>query len=162
AYRPGKRSRRRRPRGDCFSVAQGSAPLMAKDYYSVLSRAIAALDPNTEGTRRALYDRARLAIMDAGLPASETGSERSALEYAIAPLEMEMKQAGARGLPPRPGRTNAQPSVGVDAASAESRPLRSRRMALLRPIALLASAVLVVAVIGYLLWPRSSGDAPTK
>jgi len=135
---------------------------MAKDYYSVLSRAISALDPNTEETRRALYDRARLTIMDAGLPGSETGSERSALEHAIDRLEMEMQQAGARRFPQRPSQTNAQPSVGVDVASAEAQPLRSRRMALLRPIALLASAVLIVAMVAYLIWPRGNGDTPTK
>ena len=66
---------------------------MAKDYYSVLVRATAALDPGTEEARRALYDRARLAIMDAGLSAEQTSAERAALEDAIERVEAGVAQA---------------------------------------------------------------------
>jgi hypothetical protein len=34
------------------------------DYFPVLDRAVAALNPNTKEARRALYDRARRALVD--------------------------------------------------------------------------------------------------
>src|SRR5262245_50662215 len=67
---------------------------MTKDYYSVLRRATSALAPSTEEARHAIYDRARLAIMDAGLPAEQTRSERAALEAAIERIEADADQAG--------------------------------------------------------------------
>ena len=64
---------------------------MARDYYSVLARATSTLEPNTAAARHALYDRARLTIMDAGLASSETASERSALEAAIDRISHAMR-----------------------------------------------------------------------
>jgi lipoprotein-anchoring transpeptidase ErfK/SrfK len=111
---------------------------MARDYYSVLSRATAALDPNSAETRRAVYDRARLAIMDAGLPAAEVSQERAALENAIGRIEMEAQRPDAAPVPdrpiPRPGRgTKTFP----------------------RSVAIAASAVALVAA-AFVFWPRAS------
>ena len=72
---------------------------MTKDYYPVLRRATSALAPNTEQARQAVYDRARLAIMDAGLPAEQTRSERAALEAAIERIEADADQAARARLP---------------------------------------------------------------
>jgi cytochrome c-type biogenesis protein CcmH/NrfG len=120
---------------------------MATDYYSVLVRAISALDPNTDDARRALYDRARLTIMDAGLDSSETNRERSALEAAIARIETEMRWAEAR---PASVGQGALPSDRAEWA-------RSRVSALPRTalVALFGAAVLI-ALVGYAVWPRGS------
>jgi len=61
------------------------------DYYSILSRAVAALDPNTARARDALYDRARRVIMDSRQadPAHGTSvqGELSSLDAAIDRIE---------------------------------------------------------------------------
>jgi lipoprotein-anchoring transpeptidase ErfK/SrfK len=128
---------------------------MATDYYSVLFHAISALDPNTGETRRALYDRARLTVMDAGLGVSETNRERSALEAAIDRIETEMRVANMRlaSAPPR-----ASPSDRVE--SAGSHGSRSPRIALLA----LFGAAVAIALVGYAVWPRVSAtnDAQSR
>lgn len=65
------------------------------DYYPVLDRAIAALNPNTKEARRVLYDRARRALVD-GLRASDPKlsdtdlrTQSAALEAAIRRVESE-------------------------------------------------------------------------
>jgi L,D-transpeptidase catalytic domain len=128
---------------------------MTTDYYSVLARAISALDPNTGEARRALYDRARLTVMDAGLALSETNRERSALEAAIDRIETEMRWASAR---PASVRQGASPSD--QAEWAQSRGSRLPRTAL---VALFGAAVLI-ALVGYAVWPRGSAtdDAPDR
>src|SRR3954470_17811443 len=88
---------------------------MARDYYSVLVRATSALDPSTEEARRAIYDRARLTIMDSGLPATETTSERSALEDAIRRIETEVTQARAPALPLRRSPGECSPADPIAA-----------------------------------------------
>jgi hypothetical protein len=122
---------------------------MATDYYSVLVRAISALDPNTEEARRALYDRARLTVMDAGLASSETNRERSALEAAIDRIETEMRQARLRP-------ASVQPPPSDQMEWTRSRESRSPRIAVL---ALFGAGVLI-ALVGYALWPR--GRAPDE
>jgi hypothetical protein len=76
------------------------------DYRPLLSRAITGLDPNTGEARRAIYDRARTALINQlrGInpPLSEADitRERLALEDAIRKVEAE---AGAsRAAPPQP------------------------------------------------------------
>jgi hypothetical protein len=129
---------------------------MARDYYSVLVRAISALDPDTDEARRALYDRARLAIMDAGLASMETGSERSALEAAIDRIETEMPRAGGRSAPLRRREAEAAPA-GTSEAEWVKEATQRRPKVSIRLIALLATAVLMIAVIGYAAWPRRNG-----
>src|SRR3712207_2221332 len=65
------------------------------DYYPLLSRAVAGLDKNTSEARRALYERARTALVDqlrnATPPLSEPEitRERLALEESVRKVEAE-------------------------------------------------------------------------
>ena len=74
------------------------------DYFPVLDRAVAALDPNTKDARRVLYDRARRALVD-GLRSSDPTlsdtdlkTQSVALEAAIRRVETEALQR--TGQPP--------------------------------------------------------------
>src|SRR3954471_23373448 len=69
------------------------------DYYPLIARAIAALDPNAPGeSRRALYERARTALiaqLRSGQPPlseSEITRERLSLEEAVRKVESEAAQ----------------------------------------------------------------------
>lgn len=68
------------------------------DYYPLIARAVAALPQNTDETRRALYDRARNALLaqlrgrTPALSESEVMRERQSLESAIRRLEMEINE----------------------------------------------------------------------
>jgi len=63
------------------------------DYYPLIARAVAGLDPNTGDVRRALYERARTALVaqlrnsDPPLEESEITAERLALEESIRRVE---------------------------------------------------------------------------
>lgn len=65
------------------------------DYYPLIARAVAGLDKNTGENRRALYERARAALVnqlrgvDPPLEESDITRERLALEEAIRKLEVE-------------------------------------------------------------------------
>ncbi|NEV78644.1 hypothetical protein DYI24_16515, partial [Rhodopseudomonas sp. BR0C11] len=102
------------------------------DYYPLIARAIASLDPSAPGEqRRAIYERARAALIaqlrgvQPPLTESEITRERLALEEAVRKVESEaaqrardasraeLKGRGRPGDPPRPG----------DALRASSRPL---------------------------------------
>src|SRR5262249_57147342 len=76
------------------------------DYYPLIARAIAGLDPNAPGeSRRALYERARAALIqqlrsvDPPLSESEITRERLSLEEAVRKVESEAAQRArdARG-----------------------------------------------------------------
>src|SRR3954454_1094905 len=85
------------------------------DYYPLIARAIAGLDPGAPGEqRRALYERARSALIaqlrsvQPPLSESEITRERLSLEEAVRKVESEAPQrareasrAGSRA-PPRP------------------------------------------------------------
>ncbi len=85
------------------------------DYYPLIARAIAGLDPNASGeSRRALYERARAALIaqlrgvQPPLSESEITRERLSLEEAVRKVEAEAAQrardaARAAGGSPRPG-----------------------------------------------------------
>jgi lipoprotein-anchoring transpeptidase ErfK/SrfK len=135
---------------------------MARDYYSVLVRATSALDPSTEEARRAIYDRARLAIMDSGLPAAETTSERSALEDAIARIETQVTQARAPALPLRRSPGEWSPADPIAAPAQEEAGARAVRAVFSRPIilALGIAAVLILALVGTAYWPRVNDAGP--
>ena len=116
------------------------------DYYPLIARAIAGLEPGAPGeARRALYERARTALIaqlravQPPLTESEITRERLALEEAVRKVEAEAAQR-ARIEPPkadslartRPGdalrssvRTRAMPSdtAGRDRAPARQEPL---------------------------------------
>src|SRR5271169_6070185 len=84
------------------------------DYYPLIARAIAGLDPSAPGeSRRALYERARAALIaqlrsvEPPLSESEITRERLSLEEAVRKVESEAAQrardAGRPGEAPRPG-----------------------------------------------------------
>jgi hypothetical protein len=78
-----------------------------RDYYSMIARAVAALDDNTPDTRQALYKRARIAQtvrlnnVDLALSATEMSCECEALEHAIRLVEFE-SVIGNTNQAPRP------------------------------------------------------------
>src|SRR3979411_82779 len=84
------------------------------DYYPLIARAIAGLDPSAPGeSRRALYGRARAALIaqlrsvDPPLSESEITRERLSLEEAVRKVESEAAQrardAARTGDASRPG-----------------------------------------------------------
>src|SRR6187399_2031311 len=78
------------------------------DYYPLIARAIAGLDPNAPGeSRRALYERARTALIaqlrsvQPPLSESEITRERLSLEEAVRKVESEAAQRAREAT--RPG-----------------------------------------------------------
>src|SRR6476659_4331346 len=112
------------------------------DYYPLIARAIAGLDPSAPGeSRRALYERARAALIaqlrsvQPPLSESEITRERLSLEEAVRKVESEAAQrareatrsgdasrAGARG----GGKTAPNARPGEPAAAGSSPPQRPR------------------------------------
>lgn len=108
------------------------------DYRPLLTRAIANLDPNTGEARRAVYDRARTALvnqlrgMNPPLAEADITRERLSLEDAIRKVESEAAIAPAKPTPPVPA---APPSRGEraprpdaprpDTSRSEQQPLRN-------------------------------------
>ncbi|HTO64367.1 MAG TPA: hypothetical protein VMM15_24300 [Bradyrhizobium sp.] len=108
------------------------------DYYPLIARAIAGLDPNAPGeSRRALYERARAALIaqlrsvQPPLSESEITRERLSLEEAVRKVEAEAAQrardaARPPGAPPRAGdalrrasaRPGEAPAAGAGPAAA--------------------------------------------
>ncbi|GGE39317.1 hypothetical protein GCM10007276_15790 [Agaricicola taiwanensis] len=90
------------------------------DYYPVLSRAIAGLDQNTAETRRAVYERARTAIVkqlrsyDPPLSESDITRERLGLEDAIRRVETEQRSAA------NPAARSSDPVESVRQAAADA------------------------------------------
>src|SRR6185312_15329331 len=87
------------------------------DYYPLIARAIAGLDPNAPGeSRRALYERARTALIaqlrsvQPPLSESEITRERLSLEEAVRKVESEAAQRAREASRPGGG-----PSRGGDA-----------------------------------------------
>ncbi|MBR0775713.1 hypothetical protein JQ625_12805 [Bradyrhizobium diazoefficiens] len=83
------------------------------DYYPLIARAIAALDPNAPGeSRRALYERARTALIaqlrsvQPPLSESEITRERLSLEEAVRKVESEAAQRAREAA--RPGGGGAR------------------------------------------------------
>ncbi len=91
------------------------------DYRPLLARAIANLDPNTGEARRAVYDRARTALvnqlrgLNPPLAEADVTRQRLALEDAIRRVETEAA-AGHMAPPPRP---EAQPQRSAPPARQE-------------------------------------------
>src|SRR5262245_19580683 len=80
------------------------------DYFPILSRAVASLDPNSREQRQALYDRARKTLTDKlsdpNLAHADLRAESAALEAAINRVEMEAER-GAEPARPRPAQMDA-------------------------------------------------------
>jgi hypothetical protein len=81
------------------------------DYHSILAEAVGALNPNTAGARRQLYDRARSAMnskLEAAMPpfyGADVAAAKIAFETAVARVEAEaveraVASAAAVGAPP--------------------------------------------------------------
>jgi len=115
------------------------------DYYPLIARAIAGLDPNAPGeSRRALYERARTALIQQlrgvqpPLSESEITRERLSLEEAVRKVESEAAQRAREasrsgGGSPRGGdafrRANARPpeaGSATNSPSAAASPARPR------------------------------------
>jgi len=94
------------------------------DYHSVLSRAVGSLPENTAAGRRAIYDKARNALVrqletiQPPLPPAEIAKQRLALEEAVRRIEGETARAALtvgrptappRAAPPPPAEPKAPP-----------------------------------------------------
>lgn len=107
------------------------------DYYPLIARAIAALDPNAPGeSRRALYERARTALIaqlrsvQPPLSESEITRERLSLEEAVRKVESEAAQRSREASRPGGGtrsgsgdafrRASARATENSPAASAQA------------------------------------------
>ncbi len=133
------------------------------DYTQFLTRAVAALDPNTPEQRRALYDRARRALVDrlrGGDPAlrnTDLAAEGAALEASIRRVEA----AAARRASPRQSNPPYETGDPFPTEYQDRPPLRDGFKPL--RIAVLTFGVLVVLLGGfaaYSLWPRGGTLAP--
>lgn len=108
------------------------------DYYPLISRAIAGLDKNTGEARRALYERARTALVaqlrgvNPPLQEAEITRERLALEEAIRKVEGEAARRTRTDAPPpapaaaapAPKPAPSAPRFPGAAAPAAERPMR--------------------------------------
>jgi hypothetical protein len=91
------------------------------EYYAVLSKAVAGLDVNSPDSRRAVYDKARNALIgqlkaiDPPLPTAEISRQRLELEEAIRRVERETAVVPS-GAPVRVARpAPAEPAVAASA-----------------------------------------------
>src|SRR5437764_13460720 len=89
------------------------------DYYPLVAKAISGLEKNTGEGRRALYERARTALVaqlrgmsDPPLTEAEITRERLALEEAIRKVEAE---AARRGREPRAEAVAPKPEPAAEA-----------------------------------------------
>jgi L,D-transpeptidase catalytic domain len=128
------------------------------DYYSILTRAVASLSPNTSEQRRDLYDRAhktlvdKLRAVDPTLSDPGLNAERAALEAAIQRVERDALRSAA---PRRPAHVAPPPAPGYR----DRPPLRDTR----KPLRIAAGAlgavlILLAGVAIYSFWPRSIAD----
>jgi hypothetical protein len=128
------------------------------DYYSILTRAVASLSPNTSEQRRDLYDRAHMTLVDKLRTADPTlsdpalNAERAALEAAIQRVERDALRSAA---PRRPAHVTSPPAQGYR----DRPPLRDTR----KPLRIAAGAlgavlILLAGVAIYSFWPRSIAD----
>ncbi|MBY0532727.1 MAG: hypothetical protein K2P86_12230 [Xanthobacteraceae bacterium] len=101
------------------------------DYRPLLARAIAALDPNTGEARRAVYDRARTALvnqlrgMNPPLAEAEITRQRLSLEEAIRKVEGEATAAPVAPPPPSAARDARPPRGEPPPRPAPATPRRS-------------------------------------
>lgn len=124
---------------------------MQKDYYSILVRAVADLDPNALESRRALYDRARGAMAGAPLTPSEIRQERFALEAAIRRIEADLARTG-RLMPP--AREPEEPRADASMSATSSQPARRRSRILIPGLAV--TVTLAAGLAGYQYWRKTT------
>src|SRR3569833_2220463 len=97
------------------------------DYYPLIARAIAGLDPSAPGeSRRALYERARAALIQQlrsvqpPLSESEITRERLSLEEAVRKVESEAAQRAREASRPAGARTPSGSGDAIRRASARA------------------------------------------
>src|SRR6476620_1799086 len=85
------------------------------DYYPLIARAVTGLDKNSGEGRRALYERARSALVtqlrgvEPALTEADITRERLALEEAIRKVEAEAARRPREEISEQPPRANAMP-----------------------------------------------------
>jgi hypothetical protein len=93
------------------------------DYYTIIAKAVAALDPNTGEARRRIYERARGALSgetrSAGLPLNKSDivSAQMSLEEAIARVEIEALRAEETRAAPQRAPRPVAPAAKNDRGS---------------------------------------------
>src|SRR3954469_20463383 len=100
------------------------------DYYPLIARAVTGLDKSTGEARRALYERARTALVtqlrgvEPALSEADITRERLALEEAIRKVEAEAARRPREEIaqPPRANGMPPPPRVEVPAAFAPPPP----------------------------------------
>jgi hypothetical protein len=96
------------------------------DYYTVLQRAVAALPENTGAGRRAIYDKARAALVrqletiQPPLPAAEIAKQRLSLEEAVRRIEADVARAAPPRTPPPPPPRREPPPARPEPPRAET------------------------------------------
>ncbi len=96
------------------------------EYYPLLAKAVAGLPNSTPETRRAVYDRARKALLgqlqnlQPPVPAADLARETDALDAAVARLEAEL--AGKAPAPQPPSRPAPKPAAPPLRPAAPQRP----------------------------------------
>jgi lipoprotein-anchoring transpeptidase ErfK/SrfK len=146
------------------------------DYFSLLTRTIAALDCKGPDDRRVVYERARQALAD-HLYAREPPPSELAIRTEQALLETAIRRAEATAArndpphlrpppppprePPPAARPRDLPPEDAAAAPDLDAILEPDRSAFSRPmvIALAAAAAVLVALAAFALWTRPSGEA---
>lgn len=120
------------------------------DYYKIVARSVAALDPDTEAARQALYERARaglakqLCLKIPPVPSDSIRAELSALEDAIKKVESEAWSK------------RYEIKDKKEAAGSDNEGARPKRSAAFHFV---ASALLLAAGVAYfILWMRFSGS----
>lgn len=91
---------------------------MAADFYSVLARAIASLNPNTEVGRAELFARAREALVV--LPSSNLSAAQLDLSSALAALERAIERIESENRHDQPVRSEPEPADFVSADQPET------------------------------------------
>jgi hypothetical protein len=138
------------------------------DYYPLIAKAVAALDPNTPEARQAIYDRARtaltrqLASMDPPPPGDVIEREIGALDAVVARLEAEHAPpprpvAGSGDTPRPPVETPEEAPVDKVVASPRPQaPVRKKTGPSRKPLYAVGGALglVVVAAIGTLAYLR--------
>jgi lipoprotein-anchoring transpeptidase ErfK/SrfK len=129
---------------------------MMVDYVQIISRAVAALDPNTRERREAIYGRARRALddrfrdSDPPFPEAAWKAESAALEAAISRVESDLVRRAAPP-PPDPAYETYEGAADVYADRPPLGGSRARAGMIAGSIVVLAA--LLAGVMTYVFWP---------
>ena len=148
------------------------------DYFALLSRAVASLDPNTREAREALYNRARSVLVeqlraaDPPLSHAQIEAESAALQTAIRQIEFDVRRSSAaaasatqsRVRPPRrqidaAEDADAEPAPQTTQRLPPQRTQRSLSPALLGLIGAIVLALIAAGSYAYLSRPAAKSSA---